>query len=238
MRPPVIAVSGYYLPPGRVRKWERGAVAAPESYIAALERAGALAAIIRPIGMHADEALGIADGLLLLGGGDVDPTHYGQDPHDEVYGLDPHRDHSELDLIREAVRADLPTLAICRGAQVLNVAFGGTLHQHLPDAPGFGAHGAPAGKSVMHDVKLDHGSRLQAASGVDRAAVWSSHHQGVDRLGEDLHASAWTDDGLVEGLEHRFGWVVAVQWHPEETAADDPAQQALFGELVARASAR
>jgi putative glutamine amidotransferase len=232
---PVIAISAYHLPAGRVSKWERGAIAVPDSYVAAVQRAGGMPAILRPVDVSAEEALDIADALLLVGGGDLHPERYGEDPHPEVYGLDLARDQAEIDLVQEALAREVPTLAICRGAQVMNVAFGGSLLQHLPEVQGLGLHGAPKDRSTVHDVKLEPESRIAATCGAERVSVSSSHHQGIDRLGDGLTATGWSDDGLVEAIEHERGWAVAVQWHPEETAEHDPTQQALFDALVAKA---
>ena len=125
--------------------------------------------------------------------------------------------------------------------QVANVAMGGTLVQHLPDVPGMGEHGVPLGGGTVHDVRVEDGSLLAKALGGAVARATCHHHQGVDRLGDGLVASGWSDDGLVEGLELEDTgdrWLLGVQWHPEETASEDPAQQALFGTLVTEAAAR
>ncbi|HXF35907.1 MAG TPA: gamma-glutamyl-gamma-aminobutyrate hydrolase family protein, partial [Actinomycetota bacterium] len=178
------------------------------------------------------------DGLLLLGGGDVEPARYGGPRHAEVYGVEPDRDELEIRLLREADRAGLPALCICRGIQVLNVAFGGTLIPHLPDVQGLGEHrGASYGSSVEHAVKVEPGSRLALATGGEVLTCSSHHHQGLDRLGEGLSVVGRSDDGLVEAVERDRGWVLGVQWHPEESADRDPAQQALFDALVAQARA-
>jgi putative glutamine amidotransferase len=132
----------------------------------------------------------------------------------------------------------MPTLCICRGMQVINVAFGGTLVQHLPDDDRFMAHGTPSGADeLLHDVKLAAGSRIAAAAASEVVACSSHHHQGVDRLGEGLVATGWSEDGLVEAIEREAGWMIAPQWHPEDTAERDHAQQGLFDELVRRAAA-
>src|SRR6266508_2831037 len=229
MRTPLVAVVAYHLAPGRVKRWDRGAFALPDTYVAALRRAGA-----RPVLLPGQEdgdpaqALEPFDALLLAGGGDVDPTRYGAGNHPEVYGVDAERDAFEIGLARTAAQTGVPTLAICRGIQVLNVAFGGTLHQHVPDVPGLDSHGMPRGAvidPVLHDVKVCEGSRLFEATGQPALAARSSHHQAVDRLGERLVAVGWAGDGLVEAVEHEEGWVLGVQWHPEETASRDPAQQ-------------
>lgn len=236
----MIAVVGYRLPPGRVTRWDTGAYAVPESYVHALRRAGACAAILcagddwsRP------GELKRFDGLLLVGGGDVEPGRYGAAAHEAVYGLDPERDAEEIGALQAADRTGIPTLAICRGAQVLNVAFGGTLLQHLPDVPNLIAHRPPeGGPAAIHAVKVLQGSRLATACGVNEPTGLSHHHQGFDRLGEGLTAVAWSDDGLVEAIERQDGWTLGVQWHPEETAAHDPAQQGVFDAFVAEAGRR
>jgi putative glutamine amidotransferase len=121
--------------------------------------------------------------------------------------------------------------------QVLNVALGGTLLQHLPDEDRFGPHGVPSGEEgVDHDVKLAPGSRIASAAGAEVVSCSSHHHQGVDRIGDGLVPTGWSPDGLVEAIERTDGWMVGAQWHPEDTADRDPAQQALFDELVRRAS--
>ena len=191
-----------------------------------------------------EEALSPFAGLLLAGGGDVQPARYGAAAHPAQYGVQPERDEAELALATAAMDMGLPLMAICRGMQVLNVATGGTLHQHLPELAGTHLHGRPGhpgpGESVMHDVKVAAGTRLADACGRESLHCTSHHHQGIDRLGQGLVASAWSDDGLVEGVEAESdeAWVVGVQWHPETTAADDPSQQALFDGFVAQTRRR
>lgn len=234
---PLVAVPTYHLAAGRVLDWARGGFAVPEGYVASLRRAGARAVLLPPdLDSPAEEVLAPFDALLLAGGGDVDPVRYdGGDHHPAVYGIDPVRDEAELRLVRAAVATGLPTLAVCRGLQVLNVALGGSLHQHLPDLQGMDLHGHPTRQSsVLHDVKVAAGSRLAGACGREVLRCTSHHHQGVDRLGEGLAAVAWSGDGLVEGIELSAGsgWVVGVQWHPEMTSAEDPTQQAVFDGLI------
>ena len=155
--------------------------------------------------------------------------------------MDPHRDELEIALVHEAARRDLPTLAVCRGIQVVNVARGGTLHQHVPDLPGVLAHRPDASLGstpVMHDVAVDHGSRVAEATGRTLLRCASHHHQAVDRLGDGLQVVGRSEDGVIEAVEGDDGWLVAVQWHPELTAAEDPTQQALFDALAERARER
>jgi putative glutamine amidotransferase len=236
---PEIAVAAYHLRPGRISMWLVGGYGVPENYVDALRRAGGRATLILPGDDRTpSELLDRFDGLLLVGGGDVEPSRYGQEPVETIYGVEPDRDAFEVDLLREADRRSMPTLCICRGMQVLNVAFGGTLVQHLPDDDRFMAHGTPSGADeLLHDVKLAAGCRIAAAAASEIVACSSHHHQGVDRLGEGIAATGWSEDGLVEAIERESGWMVASQWHPEDTAERDPAQQGLFDELVRRAAA-
>jgi putative glutamine amidotransferase len=239
---PLIALAAYRLAPGRVSLWgETGAVALPASYVEAVRRAGGHPILLTSLDPGpAGELLGPFDALLLVGGGDIDPALYGQDPRTEVYGVDPERDRLEMDLVRAALRQGKPALCVCRGMQVVNVALGGTLHQHVPDLPRMGEHGVPLGGGTVHQIRVAEGSVLAQVVGGTSVQAACHHHQGVDRLGEGLVASAWSDDGLVEGLElgdREGGWLVGVQWHPEETAGVDPSQQALFDALVTRAAA-
>ena len=196
----------------------------------ALARADVSAVLLPQIEQNnPEEILESFSGLLLVGGGDVDPRRYDAEPHPALYGVDARRDAAEIALVRTADRMGMPTLAICRGPQLVNVAFGGTLIQHLPDVPNMLEHGAPAdGEPTMHEVKVAESSRLFDAVSEATVRCESHHHQGIDRLGDGLVPVAWTGDGLVEGIEREDGWLVGVQWHPERTAADDPAQQAIF----------
>ncbi|HMG25431.1 MAG TPA: gamma-glutamyl-gamma-aminobutyrate hydrolase family protein [Acidimicrobiia bacterium] len=241
---PLIAVPAYPVKAGRVQGWEKPGVAAPAPYVEALQRAGALEAILMPVGIDdadAGEILDRFDGLLLLGGGDLHPEEYGQERRETVYGVVPHRDRFEIALARAAVGRGLPTLAICRGQQVLNVALGGSLDQHITDRAGVLAHGKPGvpGGSSVHDVDLDPGSRLAEAMGVTHVSVSSHHHQAVDRTGDGLRVTARAPDGVTEGVElDGDAWIVGAQWHPEDTAPDDPSQQRLFDTFVRRAAER
>jgi putative glutamine amidotransferase len=239
---PFIAVVAYHLDGTRVARWPEGGYGVPALYLDALRRAGARTAILPPgeVG-EPEELLEPFDGMLLIGGGDVDPARYGGRGNDHVYGVEPDRDVFEIALLEAAERIGMPTLCICRGVQVMNVARGGTLHGHLPDVAGLQVHGVPLDQTqTIHDVLVEADSRLSTVTGRERLASLSHHHQGIDRLGEGLVVTGRTEDGLIEAVEptgsdERF--LLGVQWHPEETAADDPAQQALFDGLVAASTA-
>ena len=240
---PFIAVAAYHLAEDRVARWPRGGYGVPAPYVDRLRAAGARTAILAP-GEPGDpqELLEPFDGLVLVGGGDVEPARYGAEPADTLYGLEPDRDAFEVNLVRAAGRSGLPTLCVCRGMQILNVAFGGTLHQHLPGMPGLIPHGVPAdGSEVLHAMEVGPGSLLREAVDADTIACSSHHHQGVDRVGEGLVVTGRSEDGLVEAIEVPTdpdgAWIVGVQWHPEDTAEADPRQQGLFDGLVRRAAA-
>jgi putative glutamine amidotransferase len=236
----VVAVPAYSLEPGRVsRWWGSAAVALPMQYVAAIRRAGGRTVLLAGAdGATPEDVLEPFDALLLAGGGDVDPARYGQEPHETIYGVDRDRDELEVGLVRAALLRGVPTLCVCRGMQVANVALGGTLVQHLPDVAGLADHGRPPEGPILHDVALDEGTLLRRIVGDDVVSAASHHHQAIDRLGEGLVVSGRSDDGLAESFETPEGWLIGVQWHPEETAGEDPAQQALFDAFVEAAAAR
>ena len=205
------------------------------AYTRALESAGLLPVVIPPLGSPAAAAplLRGLRGLVLTGGEDVGPDRYGHPPHPELGTVQPARDEAALALVAAARAAGLPTLAICRGIQLLNVALGGTLVQHLPaERPGPLAHGQEGLRAARtHDVAVAPGSRLASALGAERLAVNSMHHQAVRALAPALRATAHAPDGVVEGAESAdpAWWALAVQWHPEElTDGPEPWDRALF----------
>jgi putative glutamine amidotransferase len=204
-------------------------------YLEALEAAGALPVVVVPVGQHAVEALlDRVDGLCLSGGPDIDPVSYGREPHPELGPTEPRLDHFELALARAADRRGMPILGICRGAQMLNVARGGTLHQHLPHAVGTAlTHRQQVDAMVTtHRVDVVGGSRLAGIVGRG-ADVNSLHHQAVERLGAGLKVVATAPDGTVEGIEATDRpFVLGVQWHAE-CLTDRPEHAALFSRFVA-----
>ena len=213
---PLIAITSYAADEVRWGLWNVAAVLLPAAYVSAVEHAGGRPLLVPPSEHGVAETLDALDGLILSGGPDLDPALYGAEPHPATDGPRPERDHAELALLGGALERDLPVLAICRGLEVLNVARGGDLVQHLPDVVGDERHRHTPGAFADHDVALEPGSRIQRLLG-DRAPVKSHHHQGVGRVGAGLTAAAWADDGTVEALEdasRRFA--VGVLWHPEE----------------------
>lgn len=206
----------------RFGPWDVPATLAPHAYVTAVQRAGAVALLVPPDGQleaDPDVVLGRLDGLMLIGGADVDPALYGQTAGPHTAGTAPARDRCEIALIRRALERDLPVLAICRGMQVLNVALGGTLHQHVPDRVGTDEHrrhlGTFAGNA--HQVRLTPGSLAARTAGEPGHRVCSHHHQAIDALGAGLIVTGWSDgDDLPEAVElpdRRFA--LGVQWHPE-----------------------
>ncbi len=245
---PVIAAIASLLPRSETPNRPSGHVAVSERYVEALQRAGARVVLLPAVAggpdVPAGELLAGADGLCLIGGGDLDPAVYGQVRHERSYGFSAERDRVELVLARHAIGAGLPLLAICRGCQVVNVAMGGTLHQDLADVPGIdpGLHGRPHDLvTSAHVVTAEPGSLLSHIAGATSIeGCTCAHHQAVDRVGSGLTVTGRAPDGCVEAVEGSGtpGLVLAVQWHPELTAADDPLQQALFDAFAAAATAR
>jgi putative glutamine amidotransferase len=211
------------------------AVAAGRRYLDALERAGAIGAVLAPAAITADQAAQVLrrfDGLVLIGGGDIDPARYSQAAQPEIAGVDAERDEFELALAGGAVDTGTPLLAICRGVQVLNVALGGTLRQHITDTETTVQH-----RNAAHAVKIEPGSRLAALVGAELPACPSMHHQALDRAGSGLRIVARAADGIIEAVEHENrAWILGVQWHPEDSAATDASQQRIFDGFVTEAS--
>jgi putative glutamine amidotransferase len=217
--------------------WSQPASLLPHGYIDAIQRAGGFAVMIPPdaeLIENPDEMLDRIDALILSGGHDVDPACYGDEPHPATNGLVPARDRSEIALVRRAVELDMPVLGICRGMQVLNVAFGGTLRQHIPEELGHEEHRRVPGSFVGsdHDVRLLDGSLAALAAGEELHGTKSHHHQAVGRIGEGFDVTGYsTLDELPEAIEiPSCRFVLGVQWHPE---ADEGSR--VIGALVDRA---
>ncbi|MDQ7844293.1 MAG: gamma-glutamyl-gamma-aminobutyrate hydrolase family protein [Armatimonadota bacterium] len=227
-----------------------GGSATPQgrAYAAAVEAAGGEVVWLEPStvsGRPPEEILREVDALLLSGGVDVDPRHFGEDPRPEAgVEVDPARDAVELPLIRAALEQDVPVLGICRGVQLLNVAAGGTLHQDL-GLVGFEEtrhQQRAAGRrpeELAHEVRIERGSRLGRILGADRVEVNSFHHQGIKTPAPGFAVTARSADGVIEGLEHPGRtFVVGVQWHPERMVAAHPVQRRLFSALLEAARRR
>ena len=243
---PVIGISAYSQN-ARWGSWDLPAVLLPRRYTDMVALAGGLPVLLPPM----DGVAGLLprlDGLVLSGGGDIDPALYGAERDPDCGPPSPARDSAELELCRHALASGLPVLGICRGLQVINVALGGTLHQHLPGLVGNDSHSPDPGGYGSHKVTVGPGTQLSDVLGRSETAVPTHHHQAIDRLGAGLTATAWTDDGVIEAVEfdqaaaangHASGtgsrarppFMVAVQWHPE--AGDD---QSLFAALIEAAS--
>jgi putative glutamine amidotransferase len=223
--------------------WDQPAMLLARNYVDGVHRAGGFALMLPPDPLLVEdsaEALGLIDGLLLAGGADIDPGAYGAQAHPETVSTVPERDAFEIALTRAAIEADLPVLGICRGMQLINVALGGTLIQHLPDPFGHAEHRRVVGSfdGAEHDVQLGEGTLARRVAGEARHATRSHHHQGVDRLGEGLLVSGTAVmDGLPEAIElPDRGFVLGVQWHPEADATS-PVLDALVQAAGERAQA-
>jgi putative glutamine amidotransferase len=208
----------------------------PLSYARAIHGAGGMMAMLPPDRRATEdpgELLDRIDALVLGGGADIDPEDQGVEAHPETIGTNPDRDRFEMALARAALERGIPLLGVCRGMQVLNVACGGTLEQHLPDRLGHERHRPVPGSWAEHDVRIEPGSLAARAAGTEQLTVKSHHHQGVDAIPQSLAATAWaTDDESVEAIESADGeFVLGVLWHPEEDAGDR-----VIPSLVERAS--
>jgi len=219
---PVIGITAA-LERSRYAVWERDAVLLARTYVDIVLAAGGVPVLLPPV-VESAHAVDRLDAVLLSGGRDVAPDRYDAVPHPATGVVHPERDAAELAVLGRALDLDLPVLGVCRGAQLLNVALGGTLHQHLPDVVGHDGHNPTPGEFNDIDVRLDPAGRVGAAVG-RHVRVRCHHHQAVDALAPGLVATGWADDGTVEAVELAGGhaaspFVVGVQWHPEEDATD------------------
>lgn len=196
-------------------------------YVDAIQRAGGLPMLLPPTDDPSIIRASVerCDGMVLLGGGDVCPTSYGHTEHARLFGVNAELDKFEIFAIQHAIDLDLPILAICRGHQILNVALGGTLIQHL--------NTTDEHRDTMHNVQLVPGSRVARAMGTHEPDVHSFHHQAIDDIASSLTVVGTYHDGTIEAVEHTTAkWVVGVQWHPEDTAEQSAPNQGLFNELI------
>jgi putative glutamine amidotransferase len=226
---PIVGITSY-AEDARWGVWDAPAALIPLAYVRAIEAAGGRALLVPPIADDIEDTLDVLDGLLLSGGADLDPSSYGADAHPETNNVRPDRDRAELALLEGALARDMPVLAVCRGSQVLNVALGGDLVQHLPEVVGHEGHKHTPGVYSDHGVEILPDTKLHDVL-AGHAPVKSHHHQGYGRLGEGLREAARADDGTVEAIEdpaRRFA--LGVLWHPEE--GEDAA---LFRALVEEA---
>ena len=226
---PVVGVTAY-VEPARWGAWDTRAVLVPYDYVRMLDAAGARPLLVPPSVDGVEETLDALDGLVISGGPDLDPALYGAEPHEATDEPRTRRDAAELALLTGALERDLPVLAVCRGSQLLNVARGGDLVQHLPETVGHEGHKHDPGTFSEHGVQVKEDTRLGSLMG-GHAPVHSHHHQGFGRVGEGLVEAAWAEDGTLEAVEdptRRFA--LGVLWHPE--AGEDAA---LFEALVAEA---
>ena len=231
MNKPIVGLTTY--PASATHGWHT-----PALYVDAVLRAGGVPMMLSGQCLDcAERWLDVVDAVVLIGGGDINPAEFGSAGHETIYNLSAERDAMELALMQALLVRPKPVLAICRGMQILNTVLGGTLHVHLPDVVGETVpHRAPPREPVPHDIRIDPNSALAALLGESvNTASW--HHQAIDRLGEGLKAVAWAPDGVIEAVEMAtFPDLVAVQWHPEITAAQDAGQQKLFEWLVIQAA--
>jgi putative glutamine amidotransferase len=226
---PVIGITSY-AQDARWGVWHLPAALVPLAYVDAIERAGGRAVVIPPAEEDIDETLDALDAIVFSGGADVDPSRYGADAHPETDVPQTRRDAFELALLQAALERDMPTLAICRGFQLLNVVRGGDLVQHLPEKVGSDEHKRVPGEFAVHPVEIKEGSRLAEIVGA-APQVTSHHHQALGRVGKGLVETAWSADGTLEAVEDpSLRFAVGVQWHPE--VGEDAA---LFEALVEQA---
>ena len=240
---PLIAIAGRQGAPSRV---SRDSVCfAGRRYLDSVLRAGGEPVVISPQAIDDDESddlISRFDGLILMGGGDVNPALYGQQAGPHIYGVLESQDHFEASLLRAALRHDKPVLAICRGMQLANVVLGGTLVQDLSELENAAElidhkpTGFPVGAEyTLHEVRLEGSSILAQATGTTAIQGASFHHQGIGTLAAGFKPVGWAPDGLLEAIEYDKHWLVGVQWHPEDTSADDPQQQRIYEAFVDRA---
>lgn len=209
----------------------------PPLYVKCIVHAGGTPILFPPVGPHhSEDWLDVIDGLVLVGGGDIEPSFFTDKTHETIYNLNPDRDETELELCQKAIQRRKPILGICRGLQILNICHGGTLHLHLPDiVSGEVDHRVAPRDPVIHSVKIDPNSDLAKIIGKTTAEISSWHHQAIDQAPKGFKPVAWAEDGVVEAIEiDGHPEIIAVQWHPELTAFQDPDQMKIFEHFVTK----
>ncbi len=215
---------------------ETGEYRLPSLYIDSVRRAGGLPLLIPPDAEEATTVCERLDGVILTGGGDIGPKTYQGTDHEQIYNVDEERDQGEFRVAEVILSQHIPTLAICRGIQILNVLLGGTLHEHLPETYGEEIlHRRPPRVACRHNVDIMPGTKLDSIIGQTEVEIVSWHHQALKDVAKDMVITARSKDGVIEGIEiDSHPWLVGVQWHPELSAEEDPLQQKLFDALVER----
>ena len=218
------------------RGWREEGALLPWTYVKAIREGGGIPVLLPPGGMESDaeDVVSVLDGIVIAGGGDIDPARYGARPHPKTEATVPDRDAWEIAIAAAAIKLNVPVLGICRGMQVVNVACGGTLHQHVPDLVGHDEHSGPADGFGLHKVRVTAGELLASIlPASEYFEVPTHHHQAVDLPGAGLTAVAWAGDGVIEAIEAATGFILGVQWHPEQGT-----DERLFAALVQAAELR
>ncbi|RSM62192.1 gamma-glutamyl-gamma-aminobutyrate hydrolase family protein [Kibdelosporangium aridum] len=234
-RVPLIGITTY-LEQAKFGLWELPSAVLMRSYLDSIVAAGGMPVMLPPVGRWLPEHMSHLDGLVLSGGADIDPSRYGQAPHAATGTLRLERDTSEFGLFHLALEADVPVLGVCRGLQLINIALGGTLHQHVPEVAGSDSHNPSPGVFGTNDIKLAPDSVVANLVG-EQTIVHCHHHQAIDQLGSGLTAVGWAQDGTIEAVElAEAGFVIGVQWHPEENHTDVRLFQGLVQAAIRRKS--
>ena len=231
MNKPIVGLTTY--PASATHGWHT-----PVLYVEAVLRAGGVPMMLSGQCLDcAERWLDVVDAVVLIGGGDINPAEFGSAGHETIYNLSAERDAMELALMRALLARPKPVLAICRGMQILNTVLGGTLHVHLPDVVGESVlHRAPPRDPISHGIQVAADSELAKVIG-EQVNTASWHHQAIQQLGKGLKAVAWAPDGVIEAVELEGRQdLLAVQWHPEITAAEDDGQQRMFDWLIKQAN--
>ena len=231
MNKPIVGLTTY--PASATHGWHT-----PVLYVEAVLRAGGVPMMLSGQCLDcAERWLDVVDAVVLIGGGDINPAEFGSAGHETIYNLSAERDAMELALMRALLARPKPVLAICRGMQILNTVLGGTLHVHLPDVVGESVlHRAPPRDPISHGIQVAADSELAKVIG-EQVNTASWHHQAIHQLGKGLKAVAWAPDGVIEAVELEGRQdLLAVQWHPEITAAEDNGQQRMFDWLIKQAN--